>query len=97
MFFHVDVHKYLNLISKFLLSCDHKGDYLADVPIPKKLIFIPDENIEKSLNECRDERNTQNWFVYCKSSCEKFKINTFELFFEPDTEKFDSFYEFIRE
>lgn len=58
IFFHVDVVKYLNLVSKFLLSCDHKGDYMADVPIPKKLIFVPDEEIVKSLKECKLERNT---------------------------------------
>lgn len=35
MFFHIHINKYLNLISKFLLSCDFKGDYQVDVPIPK--------------------------------------------------------------
>lgn len=97
MFFHVDAHKYLNLISKFLLSCNHLGDYMADVPIPKTLIFIPNGKIERNLRQCRDERNTPKWFVYCKSSCEMFKINTIEPFFEPDLSKYDAFYKFLRD
>lgn len=97
IFFHLDVHKYLNLVSKFLLSCDHKGDYMADVPIPRKLIFIPDETYAKNLNQCKDERNSQNWFTYCKTTCEMFKITTFEEFFEPYLDKYSAFYEFIKE
>lgn len=84
-------------MSKFLLSCDFKGDYMADVPVPRKLIFIPDEIIQKDLIQCKNERNTQNWFTYCKPSCEKFKVSTFEEFFEPDLDKFEAFYQFIRE
>lgn len=30
MFFHVHLHKYANLVSKFMLSCDIKGDYSYD-------------------------------------------------------------------
>lgn len=58
IFFHVDIVKYLNLVSKFLLSCDHKGDYMADVPIPAELLFLPDEKIEQNLKDCKLERNT---------------------------------------
>ena len=58
VFFHVDIVKYINLVSKFLLSCDHKGDYMADVPIPEKLIFVPDQNIVKQLKDCKSERNS---------------------------------------
>lgn len=97
IFFHVDVVKYLNLVSKFLLSCDHKGDYMADVPVPKKLIFVPDEKVVKELSECKLERNSQNWFTYCKSSCENFKINSFEEFYEPELEKFENYTEFIKD
>ena len=41
-FFAVDINKYANLISKYLLSCDHKGDYLADVSIPMDYLFLAD-------------------------------------------------------
>lgn len=97
MFFHVDIHKYLNFVSRFLLSCDHKGDYMQDVPIPRKLIFIPDEVHAKNLKQCRDERNSQNWFTYCKATCEMFRITTFEEFFDPFIDQFSAFHLFIRE
>ena len=49
LFFHVNFSKFANLISKFLLSCDFKGDYSADIPIPRELIFLEDEEIIKPL------------------------------------------------
>lgn len=70
---------------------------MADVPVPRKLIFVPDEIYAKNLKQCKEERNTQNWFSYCKSNCEMFRITTFEEFFEPYTDKYEAFYEFIRD
>lgn len=40
--YHVHYNKYANLISKFLSSCDYKGDYQADVAVDKKYIFVGD-------------------------------------------------------
>ncbi len=58
LFFHSNIVKYSNLVSKFLVSCDHKGDYMADVKIPKEYLFIIDEKIEKDLRGCTVERNS---------------------------------------
>ncbi len=83
LFFHVHLNKYSNLVSKFVLSCDKKGDYEADVRIPVDYVFVSDEMIQHSLEECRTEKDTHNWFVYCKSVCENFNINSFSEYFEP--------------
>ena len=95
LFLHVNMNKYANLISKFVLSCDHKGDYQVDVSIPKKYLLVGDEKITHELKGCRDERNSKGWFVYCRPVCEKFKIAKFAEFFEPEVKKLRLYSEFI--
>lgn len=62
LFFHIDIVKFANLVSKFLLSCDKKGDYEADIPIPDQVIFVEMERDVQILSKCREERNNMNWF-----------------------------------
>lgn len=81
LFFHIHLIKYTNLVSKFLLSCDKKGDYEPNVPIPIELIFATDDIDKRNLINCRNEVNTLNWFVYCERVCEKFEIARFPTFF----------------
>merc|ERR1711976_72692 len=95
LFLHVHLNKYANLVSKFLLSCDYKGDYQIDVSIPKKYLFISDELNEKNLIGCRNERNNKSWFVYCRPICEKFKFATYSDFFEPEIKKIKLYTEFL--
>lgn len=45
LFFHVDIVKYANLVSKFLLSCDNKGNFEADLEIPSDAIFVYDDMV----------------------------------------------------
>ena len=96
LFFHVHINKYANLVSKFLLSCDVKGNFSYDMKIPKDVIFIDDDLVKKNLVDCRTERNTHNWFVYCKNVCTNFKINTFYSYFESDLDKIEKYSEFIQ-
>lgn len=56
-------------MSRYLLSCDKKGDFEEGVVVPKKYIFATDELVERQLVKCRDERNSHTWFVYCKPIC----------------------------
>lgn len=70
LFFHVDMVKYANLVSKFLLSCDKKGNFEADVPLPEDVIFVHDEAHTRSLTQCRANRNKTSWFVHCTKVCE---------------------------
>jgi len=96
IFWYDDVVKYLNLVSKFLLSCDYKGDYKAEALIPKELIFVEDDVVAKHLSECRDFRNKKSWFAYCSDLCHAFSISKFSEFFEPHKEQLEEYTTFIK-
>lgn len=51
------------------MSCDKKGDFEENVVLPKSTIFVSDEIVHKNLERCREERNSNTWFVYCKPVC----------------------------
>lgn len=72
LFFYEDIVKYTNLVSKYLLSCDKNGEFEADIPIPEKVIFVKDDLVSHSLEDCRKNRNSPSWIVHCSSICEKF-------------------------
>lgn len=84
LYFHVHLNKYINLVTKFMTSCDFRGDYELDVVMPREFIFTANDDIKKSLGECKLYRNTKQWLVYCKDVCEKFTIGKFDAFFEPN-------------
>ena len=96
IFWYDDVVKYLNLISKFLLSCDYKGDYKAEALIPKEFIFVEDDVVAKHLGECRDFRNKKSWFAYCSDLCHAFSISKFSNFFEPHRDQVQEYTTFIK-
>ena len=96
IFWYEDVIKYFNLVSKFLLSCDYKGDYKAEALIPKDHIFVEDDLIAKHLGECRDFRNKKSWFVYCSDLCHAFTISKFSSFFEPHKEQLAGYTDFLK-
>lgn len=86
LFFHVQVVKYFNLVSKFLESCDHKGDYRLDAEVKKEHLFSVMPDVKQTLSQCRNFRNHKSWFVYCKDVCDNFRITEFNEFFEPQAE-----------
>ena len=96
IFWHEDVVRYLNLVSKFLLSCDYKGDYQANVFIPKEHIFAEDEVIAKHLSNCRDYRNKKTWFAYCEDLCHEFHVARYSPFFEPHREQIVEYTAFLK-
>jgi hypothetical protein len=96
LFFHIDIGKFANLVSKFLVSCDKKGEYEADVPIPPQFVFIQDEETVLNLSNCRRERNHSSWFINCQKVCEKFEISSFSDFFEPELKKLNNYVQFMK-
>lgn len=96
LFFHININKYANLVSRFLLSCDQKGDFEENVILPKSTIFVPDEIISNNLERCRDERNSATWFVYCKPICENYQIASYVDYFTPELKKLENYRKFIR-
>lgn len=83
LFFHVDIVKFVNLVTKFIVSCDYKGDYDTEALIPKKMIFFEDEVERSRLEECRKYRNKKGWMGYCSHVCEQFNIATVNPYFFP--------------
>ena len=96
IFLYNDIIKYFNLISKFVLACDYKGDYKAEALIPKELIFVEDDVTSKHLSECRDFRNKKSWFIYCAEICNSFTMAKFSDFYEPHKDQIVDFTKFIK-
>jgi hypothetical protein len=86
IFFHSDIVKFVNLITKFMVSCDYKGDYETEALLPKRMIFFEDEEDRHKLGDCRKFRNSKEWMAYCAPVCEHFNIAMVHPFFQPNLE-----------
>jgi len=96
LYFHVHINKYINMVTKFMTSCDFRGEYELDQVMPKEFLFVSDEKVKKSLNECKLYRNTKQWLVYCKDICENFQIGKFNNFFEPNKIKIAKYVVYVK-
>jgi hypothetical protein len=94
--FHVDVIKLLNLVTKFVTSCDMKGEYNLEATFPKDLVFAQSKEVVSSLRACRDNRNKKEWFSYCKEVCMNFQLTKFPKFFEPNVEEINKYNAFLK-
>ena len=97
LFFHVDIVKYVNMVSKFMVSCDFKGDYETEALIPKKHIFYQFDEDAHKLNDCRDNRNKKEWMAYCNPVCQNFSMVSFNLYWEPNIEKIEAYTPWLEE
>lgn len=97
LFFHVDIVKYVNMVSKFFVSCDFKGDYDVDALIPKKHIFFTFQEDVNKLTDCRNNVNKKEWMAYCSSFCQHFSMVNLDLFYEPNIEKIEDYILWIEE
>jgi hypothetical protein len=97
LFLHVDIVKYVNMVSKFMVSCDFKGDYESEALIPKKHIFFQHDEDAHKLNDCRDNRNKKEWMAYCAPVCSHFSMVNLDLFFEPNIEKIEAYIPWLEE
>jgi hypothetical protein len=91
LFFHVDIVKLTNMISKFMVSCDYKGDYDTESLIPKQLIFFEDADEKNQLEDCRKNRNKTDWMAYCTKICENFNISIVSPYYMPNFDKISKF------
>jgi hypothetical protein len=94
--FHVDVIKLLNLVTKFVTSCDMKGEYNLESTFPKDLVFGQSKQVTDSLRACRDNRNKKEWFSYCKEVCMNFQLVKFSKYFEPNVEEMNKYNAFLK-
>lgn len=97
LFLHVDIVKYVNMVSKFFVSCDFKGDYDVDALIPKKHIFFSHAEDVNKMTDCRNNRNKKEWMAYCSSYCQHFSMVNLDLFYEPNIEKVEEYIPWIEE
>ncbi len=94
--FHIDMMKYLNLVTKFVTSCDSKGEYNLDAEFPKNFTFFEIAENREMLEACRLNRNKRDWFSYCKDVCMNFQIYSFSAFFEPNVEEINGYNDFLK-
>lgn len=95
LYFHVHFLKLMNLASRFLTTCDHKGIF-TEKSVDENLTF--DINITRKdlLEECKEHRNDGNWLEYCFKVCEEFNMVKFAKFFEPNVKEFAGYTVVVR-
>ena len=93
--YHVDMMKYLNLVTKFVISCDTRGEYNLDAQFPKNYTFFEIQETKSMLESCRANRNKKDWFSYCKDVCMNFQLASFSTFFEPNVDQIKSYNSFL--
>lgn len=96
LIFHVDIIKLLNLVTKFVTSCDIKGEYNLESTFPKDLIFGQSKEVVNSLRSCRDNRNKKEWFSYCKEVCMNFQLVQYPKYFEPNVPEIAKYNIFLK-
>lgn len=84
LLFHVDIVKHVNLVTKFVSSCDFTGTFNLDAIAPSNYTFSIHNDNMQNLQACRDNRNKREWFSYCKDICTNFNIATFADYFQPN-------------
>ena len=94
---YMNVHfKYvIKAVTRFVTSCDFKGMFTRDVPIPPQYLFDIDEKMEKSLLECRNSRNKPDWFVECEPLCSAVNLYEFSPMLVPDVEPLVAYNKFL--
>lgn len=95
--FHIDMMKYLNLVTKFVTSCDTRGEYNLDAQFPKNFTFFEVAENKEMLESCRANRNKRDWFSYCKDVCMNFQIYSFSSFFEPNVNEIAAYNDFLKD
>ena len=94
---HIDLGRLMNVVSKFLTTCNSSGDYNTDAVTDASLIIDENRNVTKMLSACRRNRNTVDWFNKCQGICNNFSMVEFSPFFEPNLDKVSAYIRFIRD
>ena len=94
IYLNVHITNLLNLISKFLVSCDYKGRFKNSVP-PLNLKFTVSQNMKSMLTKCKVALHGSTWFENCLPLCKKFSVTEYSRFFEPNKSKLLKYTKFI--
>lgn len=80
LYLHDFLHKYTNLVTKFLMSCNHDGKFKDRVPNPKYLFHTEYKN-KSLLGLCHENVNKVDWLESCENVCEKIHLTEFNIKF----------------
>ena len=87
LYFHSHFVKAINLIDRFVSSCDAEGKY-TEIIIPTERALVVNAEIKQNLVNCMKDRNTDSWFDSCDYLCNRFSMVEFSSFFQPNLRKF---------
>lgn len=95
LYFHVDMVKYLNLVSRFMTNCDLDGEFKY-LEVDKNYLFTVSPEIKDNLYNCKSFRNHPEWFAHCSNICYQFSPVDFTEFFEPHVFKINQYNRFLK-
>lgn len=97
LYLHDLLHKYTNLVSKFIISCDYKGKFEDRVPSPDHLFHTEYKN-RGILNQCNENVNKVDWLESCENVCNQVEITQFNLqFLAPHIKQYMEYNHFLQE
>lgn len=95
MYLHDLLHKYINIVTKFMISCNHEGKFKDRAPNPKYLLHIEYKN-RRILNTCHENVNKVDWLESCENVCKKLDITKFNRkFIAPNIKSFMDYNDYI--
>ena len=94
LYLNVHMTNLLNLIAKFLVSCDYKGRFKNSIP-EQQYKFKVSQNLKTKLLKCKTAIHGTTWFENCLDICKEFKVTEYSKFFEPNKKKFLRYTKFI--
>ena len=94
LYFRAHFTKFLNLVSRFVTSCNVKGVYKENRTIiyPK---FHIGKKVYENLINCKKYRNDENWLEFCMPLCNKFNLFRYDNYFAPNIKKFNKYNRFL--
>ena len=95
LYYHVHVKKFFKLASTFITTCDSQGVF-RKIDVPAEAMPEINTATAAELIRCKLARNSGLWLDACKPICTKFKLDSFEAYFEPDVKSFISVTEYIK-
>lgn len=90
LYFHVHFPKFLNIGTRFITSCNVKGEYKEKLITHKNLFSVSKRSFD-TLNDCKRDRNNKNWFDSCESLCKKYNLGKFPTFYQPHLNKYQKY------
>lgn len=87
LYININFKEMINAVTRFVTSCDFKGTFTRDLPIPVEFQFDIVPKVAKSLLECRDSRNKKQWFVECEPLCQEMSLYKISHALVPNVKK----------